>query len=46
MMSRILKALPLGLLVGVIGLVLSFFHFSHEFEEDVGLGLLFKLRGV
>ena len=46
MISRILKALPLGLLVGVIGLVLSFFHFSHELEEDVGLGLLFKLRGV
>lgn len=44
-MYRIFKALPLGLLVGVIGLVLSFFHFSHEFEEDVGLGLLFKLRG-
>src|ERR671912_2664938 len=46
MMSRILKALPLGLLVGIIGLVLSFFQFSHEFEEDVGLDLLFKLRGV
>jgi adenylate cyclase len=46
MVSRLLKALPLGLLVGVIGVVLSFFHFSHELEEDTGLGLLFKLRGV
>ena len=46
MMSRILKALPLGLLLGLTGLILSFFQFSHDFEEDVGLGLLFKLRGV
>jgi CHASE2 domain-containing sensor protein len=46
MMSRILKALPLGLLVGVSGLALSLFQFSHELEEDTGLGLLFKLRGV
>src|SRR5919106_5273123 len=46
MLSRLLKAIPLGLLVGVVGLVLSFFQFSHELEEDTGLGLLFKLRGV
>ncbi|HTN71712.1 MAG TPA: adenylate/guanylate cyclase domain-containing protein, partial [Methylomirabilota bacterium] len=28
------------------GLIISFFQFSHDFEEDTGLGLLFKLRGV
>ena len=46
MISRIFKAIPLGLLVGITGLVLSFFQFFHDFEEDTGLGLLFKLRGV
>src|SRR5439155_20764523 len=46
MMSQTFKALPLGLLVGVTGLVLSFFQYFHDFEEDTGLGLLFKLRGV
>ncbi|MGZ8466960.1 MAG: CHASE2 domain-containing protein, partial [Candidatus Binatia bacterium] len=44
-MSRILKPLLLGLLVAATGLVLSFFQFTHELEEDTGLGLLFKLRG-
>ena len=46
MISRTFKAIPLGLLVGITGLVLSFFQFFHDFEEDTGLGLLFKLRGV
>ncbi len=45
MLSRILKPLLLGLLVGATGLILSFFEFTHELEEDKGLGLLFKLRG-
>jgi adenylate cyclase len=45
MLSRILKPLLLGLLVGATGLILSFFQFTHELEEDTGLGLLFKLRG-
>jgi adenylate cyclase len=43
---RLYKAIPLGLLVGITGLVTSFFYFSHELEEDAGLGLLFKLRGI
>ena len=46
MLKRLLKALPLGVLVSTTGLVISFFQFTHDFEEDVGLGLLFKLRGV
>lgn len=45
-MSWILKAIALGLLLGLTGLIISFFQFSHDFEEDTGLGLLFKLRGV
>ena len=45
MFSRIIKPLLLGLLVGATGLILSFFQFTHELEEDTGLGLLFKLRG-
>jgi adenylate cyclase len=46
MIPRLLKAIPLGLLVGVTGLVLSFVQFSHDLEEEIGLGLLFKLRGA
>jgi adenylate cyclase len=45
-MSRLFKAAFFGLLVGVAGLVASFSHFAHDIEEDVGLGLLFQLRGV
>ena len=45
MLSRILKPLLLGLLVGATGLILSFLQVTYEFEEDVGLGLLFKFRG-
>ena len=43
---RLYKAIPLGLLVAITGLVASFFYFAHELEEDAGLGLLFKLRGI
>jgi adenylate cyclase len=45
MMSHPLKALILGLLVGIVGLGVSFFPFSRNAEENIGLGLLFKLRG-
>jgi adenylate cyclase len=45
-MSRLFKAGFFGLLIGVAGLVASFSHFAHDIEEDVGLGLLFQLRGV
>ena len=44
-LTRLLKTLSLGLLVGITGLAISVFQVAHEFEEDVGLGLLFKLRG-
>jgi adenylate cyclase len=45
-MSPLYRAISLGFLIGIAGLLLSFFHFAHELEEDTGLGLLFKLRGV
>ncbi|MDP2606502.1 MAG: adenylate/guanylate cyclase domain-containing protein [Deltaproteobacteria bacterium] len=46
MLSRVIKAVSLGLIVGLAGLALSYFPYFHELEEDVGLGLLFKFRGV
>jgi adenylate cyclase len=46
MLTRLLKALPLGVLIAITGLAISFFQFTHDFEEDTGLGLLFKLRGA
>jgi adenylate cyclase len=46
MLSRVIKAVSLGLLVGLTGLVLSYVPFFHDLEEDAGLGLLFKFRGV
>jgi len=45
-MSRALKAVFLGLLVGVAGLVVSPLRLTLDTEENVGLGLLFKLRGA
>lgn len=45
-MSRLFRAAFLGFLIGTVGVVASFFHFAHDIEEDAGLGLLFKLRGV
>jgi adenylate cyclase len=45
-MSRLLQAGLFGCLIGIIGLSVSVFHFAHDLEEDLGLGLLFNLRGV
>ena len=45
-MSRLFKAALFGCLIGIIGLSVSVFHFAHDLEEDLGLGLLFNLRGV
>ena len=46
MLNRRLKALPLGVLIAITGLIISFSQSAHDFEEDIGLGLLFKLRGA
>lgn len=44
--TRLLKASALGLVVGLIGLLISPFQFALDLEENTGLGLLFKLRGA
>jgi serine phosphatase RsbU (regulator of sigma subunit)/CHASE2 domain-containing sensor protein len=46
MKSRLNKAIILGLAIGLVGLLLSPFRFALNLEENTGLGLLFKLRGV
>ena len=45
-MSPLSKAILLGFLVGVFGLIASPFRFTLGIEENTGLGLLFKLRGA
>lgn len=40
------KVVILGFLTGLLGLVVSFTPFGLDLEENVGLGLLFKLRGA
>ena len=44
-MLRFFKATILGLLTGALGLALGFVPLGHDLEENVGLHLLFKLRG-
>ena len=43
---RLRSAIILGLVIGFLGLLLSPFQFMLNLEENTGLGLLFKLRGV
>jgi len=43
--SRASKAVLLGLIIGLLGLLFSPFSFVRDMEEDLGLGLLFRLRG-
>jgi adenylate cyclase len=45
-MSRVLKAMILGVLTGLLGVTLSLLPPGANLEENVGLDLLFKLRGV
>ncbi len=45
-MSPLSKAIVLGVIVGVAGLIASPFRFVLGIEENIGLGMLFKLRGV
>jgi adenylate cyclase len=40
-----LTSLGLGLMIGLLGALLSLLPFTAAWEEGVGLGLLFKLRG-
>lgn len=45
-MSRLFKAIFFGFLIGIGGVLLSFFPFLHSLEENLGLDLLFRLRGI
>jgi len=45
MTSRLLKTIIFGLVMGIIGLILSYLNPLFSLEENSGLGLLFKLRG-
>ena len=45
MSSRISKAVILGFLIGIVGVIVSVLPFGHSLDENMGLGLLFKLRG-
>ena len=45
-MSRIWKVVLFGFLVGFAGLIASPLRFTLGMEENIGLGLLFKLRGA
>ncbi len=46
MKSRLFRAILYGFLIGLVGLLVSLFPFAFHLEENMGLGLLFKLRGV
>ena len=46
MSPRRWKAVALGFLVGVAGLIASPFQFTLGIEENAGLGLLFRMRGA
>src|SRR5437764_1274566 len=45
-MFNLSKAAVLGILTGVVGLLVSLLPFGFELEENVGLDILFKLRGT
>ncbi|NVM26003.1 MAG: hypothetical protein HWN70_08835, partial [Desulfobacterales bacterium] len=45
-MSRLSKAITVGLVTGIVGLVGSLVPVGLHVEENIGLDLLFKLRGA
>src|SRR5215470_14408718 len=45
-MSSLSKAGLYGLLIGIVGVTVSFFAFAHSIEENADLELLFKSRGI
>ena len=46
METRLSKAIILGLLTGMVGLIASLLSFGLELEENLGLDILFHLRGA
>ncbi|MDH4231862.1 MAG: adenylate/guanylate cyclase domain-containing protein [Nitrospirota bacterium] len=45
-MSRLAKAIALGVITGVAGMMVSLIPFSLDVEENTGLNILFNLRGA
>ena len=45
-MLNLLKTAVFGLLLGLFGIIANVTDEAHNLEEDIGLGLLFKLRGA
>ena len=45
-MSRLSKTFILGVIVGILGLIISLMPFVRDLEEMIGLGLLFKERRI
>ena len=45
MVSRISKAIILGLFVGIVGIIAAVLPLGLELDENAGMNLLFKLRG-
>jgi adenylate cyclase len=45
-MSALSKAGLFGLLIGIVGVTVSFFSIAHKIEENADLELLFKSRGI
>ncbi len=44
-MTQLRKAVILGFMTGIFGLLVSLMPIGNNLEEEIGLGLLFKLRG-
>ena len=44
--DQLRKAVILGFMTGIFGLLVSLMPFGQHLEEDIGLGLLYKLRGT
>lgn len=45
MSLRLFKAIILGSIVWIVGVIITVLPFGHTLDENMGLGLLFKLRG-
>lgn len=45
-MSLLIKSVIMGCLTGMVGLIVSILPFGPDLEKNVGLGLLFKVRGA
>jgi adenylate cyclase len=44
-MSRLTKAVTLGFITGILGVILSLLSPGNKLEEEMGLDMLFKMRG-